>query len=109
MRVDAQSVPIQGQQIRLFRGPRERGFCMNDIAPASLLTDRPRCLLPLLDADSVLARGECHFVNFYRAGRLPDHQIWYVGPRIPCSARKRTASGLTSVLPDAWFTADKQG
>ncbi len=42
VRVDARSVAIQSEQVGFFCSPRERGFRMDDIAPASLLTDRIR-------------------------------------------------------------------
>src|SRR5712692_3044330 len=98
IRVDARSVTIQGQQVRLFRGPRQRSFCMNDVAPASLLTDLVSGFFALSNTELLLPRGKGDFMDFYLAGRLPDDEIRYVGVCGSLRGSPSKAFGLTSVL-----------
>src|SRR5438445_9395845 len=55
--VDARSIAIQGEEVCLFSRLRERCFCMNDIAPATFLTDLAGSFLTFLEADSIFALG----------------------------------------------------
>src|SRR3989442_1245493 len=81
VRVDARSVAIQSEQVGFFCGLRERAFCMDNVAPASLLTDRMSGFFTLSNTELLLPRGKGDFVDFYLACRFPDDKVWHIGMR----------------------------
>ena len=71
------------EQVGFFCCLRKCLFGVDDVAPPPLSANLMCSFLTLLDAETILAQGECHLVNFHRASRFPYDKVRRVGVWLP--------------------------